>query len=163
METLIQQIGYDGWANQQVVRAASGLDPQQLRQQLPGSFPSVHQTLVHILWAEELWLRRWQRRTFTSALDPEDFPTLESLGRKLEAVQARQLKFLKGLDPADTEQRIAYVNFQGVRWEYTLRQMVQHLVLHSAFHRGQLATMLRKLGTVLPNTDFQNFIDLGPP
>jgi uncharacterized damage-inducible protein DinB len=161
METLIQQMGYDGWANQQMVRAASALDPQLLRQALPGSFPSVHQTLLHILWAEELWLRRWLLQSFPRALDPGDYPTLESLGRGLESVQARQLQFLKGLDPPDPERKIAYVNFQGVRWEYTLRHMIQHLVLHSAFHRGQLNTMFRSLGTVPSNTDYLNFIDLG--
>lgn len=159
MNALLEQLNYDRWANSRLIDAMNELDSQSFRQKIARSFPSVHQTVVHILWAEELWLERWQGRSFVPSLDPEDFPSLQIIRIKLHDVHAKQLLFLTGL-PADAADRVVgYVNFRGQRWDYTLRQMVQHLIVHSAYHRGQLATLLRQLGLIPPSTDYLVFVD----
>lgn len=153
---LVELIRYDGWANRQLLQAAAGLPTARLHQPVAGSFPSLHETLVHILWAEELWLERWQGRPHVSALDPGAFPSLAVLGERLEAVHQRQLQVLAGADPDRT---VGYEGFQSRRWEYPLGQMVLHLMAHSAYHRGQAAAQLRQLGVVPGNTDYLNFVD----
>jgi uncharacterized damage-inducible protein DinB len=159
VNALLEQLDYDRWANLRLIHAMNDLDSQSFRQKITSSFPSIRQTLVHILWAEELWLERWQGRSFILSLDPEDFPSLQTLQTKLQDIHAKQLEFLLGL-PADAADRVVgYLNFRGERWEYTLRQMVQHLAMHSAYHRGQLATLLRQLGRVPPSTDYLVFVD----
>jgi uncharacterized damage-inducible protein DinB len=159
MNALLEQLNYDRWANLRLIDAMNELDSQSFRRKIASSFPSVHQTLVHILWAEELWLERWQGRSFVPSLDPEDFPSLQSVRTKLLDIHAKQLQFLTGL-PADAADRVVgYVNFRGERWDYTLRQMVQHLAMHSVYHRGQLATLLRQLGLIPPSTDYLVFVD----
>jgi uncharacterized damage-inducible protein DinB len=55
-------------------------------------------------------------------------------------------------DPAD-----------GTPWTYPLWQMLQHLVNHSTYHRGQVTTLLRQLGAGAVATDFLVFIDEQPP
>ena len=35
---------------------------------------------------------------------------------------------------------------------------MRHVVNHSTYHRGQLATQLRQLGHTPPNTDFIRFL-----
>jgi uncharacterized damage-inducible protein DinB len=153
---LVGLVRYDGWANRQTIHAAAGLPSSRLHQPVAGSFPSLHETLVHILWAEELWLERWQGRPHVAALDPGAFPSLAVLGERLEAVHQRQLQVLAGADPDRT---VGYESFQGRRWEYPLGQMVLHLVAHSAYHRGQAAAQLRQLGVVPANTDYLNYVD----
>jgi len=41
------------------------------------------------------------------------------------------------------------------RWEYvhSFRQMFRHFINHSSYHRGQIVTFLRQLGTKPPSTD----------
>ncbi len=58
------------------------------------------------------------------------------------------------------QQRLGYVNTRGERWEYTLAQMMQHVVIHSAYHRGQVVTLLRQLGAAAPTTDYLVFVDM---
>jgi uncharacterized damage-inducible protein DinB len=159
MKNLRDQLAYDRWANLRFVDAISNLDSQALRQNIPSSFPSLHQTLVHILWAEELWLERWQGRPFVPSLDLEDFPSLLAIRRGLEETHVKQLQFLQELPVEAADRFVGYVNFRGEKWEYTLRQMVQHLCMHSAYHRGQLATMMRQVGKVPPSTDYLVFAD----
>jgi uncharacterized damage-inducible protein DinB len=159
VNALLEQLDYDHWANHRLIDAMNDLDSQSFRQKIASSFPSIHQTLVHILWAEELWLERWQGRSFIRSLELEDFPSLSALRTKLHDIHAKQLQFLVGLPAEAADRVVGYVNFRGERWEYTLRQMVLHLTMHSAYHRGQLATLLRQLGRVPPSTDYLVFVD----
>jgi uncharacterized damage-inducible protein DinB len=159
MMPLVTYVNYDRWANLGLLRAVSNLDPPAFSRLVGGSFPSVHQTFVHLLWAESLWLERWRGGSFPATLDPQAFPTPESLRAALEAVHDEQLRFLTGIPPSAADQVITYVNFQGQTWAYPLRDMVQHLIVHSAFHRGQVAFLLRHLGSVPPHTDYLVYID----
>jgi len=159
MKNLLEQAAYDRWANFRFMDAISNLDSQALRQNIPSSFPSLHQTLVHLLWAEELWLERWQGRPFVPSLDLEGFPSLQVIRGELEETYVKQLQFLQELPVEAADRSVRYVNFRGEKWEYTLRQMVQHLCIHSAYHRGQLATMMRQVGKVPPSTDYLVFVD----
>ena len=51
---------YDRWANNRVLRAVSALSDEQFTRDLGGSFPSVRDTLVHILGGEWGWLTYWK-------------------------------------------------------------------------------------------------------
>jgi uncharacterized damage-inducible protein DinB len=159
MESLLELMAYDAWANAQVLDAAARLSRDEREARPLSGFPSIHQTLVHLLWAEELWLRRWQGESSAPALDPAQYPGLEAVREHLDRVREEQGRFLGALDPAAPGRRVAYRNFKGERWEYTLSQMVQHLVVHSAHHRGQVAALLRHLGRTPPHTDYLVFID----
>jgi uncharacterized damage-inducible protein DinB len=153
MNPLVTDVNYDRWANLALLEAASALDSEGFTRPLGGSFPPVQQTFVHILWAESLWLARWQGRSFAAIIDSQSYPTPQSLKHALEAVHAEQLAFLTSTPDSSLDRPITYVNFQDQSWAYPLRHMVQHLIVHSAFHRGQVASLLRQLGVVPPHTD----------
>jgi uncharacterized damage-inducible protein DinB len=54
---------------------------------------------------------------------------------------------------------VSYENLQGELWEYALAHMMQHVVNHSSYHRGQIVTLLRQLGQSPPATDFLVYFD----
>ena len=56
---------------------------------------------------------------------------------------------------------VSYVNVKGETWTYRLEEMLVHLVNHSTYHRGQVATMLRQLGKTPEPTDYLLFLDGG--
>jgi uncharacterized damage-inducible protein DinB len=76
-------------------------------------------------------------------------------------VDRGQREFLDGLSDARLGVRLSYENLQGERWEYTLADMMRHVVTHSTYHRGQAAALLRLLGHTPPPTDLLVFIDEG--
>lgn len=43
-------------------------------------------------------------------------------------------------------------------YEYALGELIQHLLNHSTYHRGQVALLLRQLGQSPPATDFRLFL-----
>lgn len=145
--TEIQELyHYNRWANARVLDAASSLSGDQLVQDLGSSFPSVKDTLVHILAAEWVWLSRWKGVSPRGL--PEGWPksTLEELCARWAAVEEEQREFLAGLDEARLDTVVAYSTIDGQAFASPLWQMLRHVVNHSSYHRGQVITMLRQLG-----------------
>lgn len=151
---------YNRWANAQTLAAVSSLGEEQFVQNLSSSFPSVRDTLVHILGAEWIWLERWRGVSPPALLNAQEFPALAAVRARWSKVEQEQGDFINQLTDESLSRRIAYLNTKGQRWEYALGQMLQHVVNHSTYHRGQIATMLRQLGQTPASTDFLMFLDV---
>ena len=150
---------YNRWANRRVVDACGAIDSSAFTRSSGGSFGSIRETLAHIAWAEWLWLERWQHRSPKQAALP-DASDLEAIARAIEDVARGQQSFIEQISDDRLSERIAYINIKGERWEYTLAEMLQHVVNHSTYHRGQIVTLLRQVGaTAVSSTDFLLYID----
>ena len=142
---------YNSWANHRVLDACAPLSAAQLTENLRSSFPSVRDTLAHIMLAEWLWLERWQGRSpgFPSA----DFPDLAAIRTRWEKIDGDLRGFVHKLSAADLDRVVEYKNTKGNAFSNPMRQMLQHVVNHGTYHRGQITTMLRQLGATPPTTD----------
>jgi uncharacterized damage-inducible protein DinB len=150
---------YNRWANETLLDAAAQLKQDAFTKDLGSSYPSVRNTLTHVMWGEWLWLQRWQGLSPTNVFAPAAYPSVEQLRSAWRPIQDDQLRLVNGLAEEALEKVIAYRNLLGEVWKYPLRQMIQHVVNHSTYHRGQVVTLLRQLGTVPPPTDLLVFID----
>ena len=150
---------YNKWANHRIMDACRPLDNTHFTRNLGNSFGSIRDTLAHILGAEWAWLERWQHRSPKQLPVADTFPDIATIDRRWQEIERGQNAFLEKLTDAQLEQRIAYTNFKGERWEYSLGQMMQHLVNHSTYHRGQVITMLRQLGGKAISTDYLLYFD----
>jgi uncharacterized damage-inducible protein DinB len=159
LASLFQELEYDRWANHRVMNATAQLDAKEFTRNMGSSFASIRDTLVHMIWAEWLWLERWQGHSPKVQLNPLDFPTQDSVREYWLEIEAGQDQFLGRLPEGSEQHRVRYTNFEGVEWEYSLGQMVHHLVVHSAYHRGQVTTMLRQVGMACPQTDYLVYED----
>lgn len=151
---------FNRWANAQVLDAVSHLEPQQLTEDLSTSHHSVQGTLTHILAAEWIWMRRCRGISPTALLDAADFPDLDSLRVRWIEVEREQKALVDELREEDLERVLSYTNTKGEQWEYPLGQILQHVVNHSSYHRGQVIGMLRQIGADVVRTDFLVYIDL---
>jgi len=144
-----------------MLEAGSHLDSEQFSRELGGSYPSVRATLTHMLWAEWLWLERWQDHSPMEVFDPADFPLVETIKARWLRVQSGQEAFVASLT-ADRLQHVGrYTNRTGETWEYVLWRQLQHAFNHSTYHRGQVTNMLRQLGARPATTDYLVYWDEG--
>ncbi len=158
-ETVWELFRYNTWANQRVLDSVGRLDHAQFTVALAGSYPSLRETLTHILWAEWLWLERWQGGSPNRIYTAEEFPDLPSLRRRWSQVQAGQQEFLHSVKQEQLQTLTRYTNLKGEAWEYPLWRQIFHLFSHSTYHRGQVTTLLRLLDVEPQTTDFLNFCD----
>lgn len=153
---------YNRWANATVLDAVSKLTPVQFSRDLQSSHSSVRDTLAHILAAEWIWLERWKGLSPNALLIPTEFPTVESLATRWAKVEEDYAEFISGITDESLATVITYTNTKGEQWAYPLGRMIQHVMNHSTYHRGQVATLLRQLGAEVNPVDLLVFMDVTP-
>jgi uncharacterized damage-inducible protein DinB len=157
IETLRTLYEYDAWANQRMLGACAALTPEQFSRDLRSSFPSLRDTVTHLLGAQWVWLERFLGRMPTSFPAVEKLQTLESL-RAFSAEQNQGLQdFVEGLTEDVARRNHEYRTFAGATFANPLWISLRHLVNHGTYHRGQVATMLRQVGAEPLSTDLMYF------
>jgi uncharacterized damage-inducible protein DinB len=159
VEEIKQLFDYSEWANAQMLDAAARLTAEEFTRDLGNSFPSVRDTLAHVLFAEWVWLRRWKGESPRGWQGASEFADAASLRAELSAVASERAELIAGLADDALARVVAYTNTKGEEWRYTLGSMMRHVVNHSTYHRGQVATMMRQLGAHAPSTDLLLYED----
>ncbi len=154
---------YNRWANSRVLTASLKLTAEQFAKDLGSSHPSVRDTLTHILFGEWLYLQRWKGNSPRSRWNAGDFPTVGALKERWAEVEQELHDFVRTLTEERLGTVIRYTNLSGEPFEYILGVQMLHLVNHSTYHRGQIATLLRQLGAKPTATDLLVFYDEGGP
>jgi uncharacterized damage-inducible protein DinB len=116
----------------------------------------------HVLAAEELWLARLETREQRHP----GWPTLSVAGcESLAAENARGYQaYLERLTDSDLASVVRYRNTQGVEYASAVVDILTHVVIHGAYHRGQVARIIGQAGGQTPNTDYIVFVrSVGEP
>jgi uncharacterized damage-inducible protein DinB len=114
--------------------------------------PEALRLYAHIIGAERIWLDRILGREYV----PDPWPalnfdqceeTLRNNGAEFEAVLSDPSRF----NPAST---VEYRNVTGALFRSSLSDILIHIALHGAYHRGQVAKLLRQGGCSVLPTDY---------
>lgn len=149
---------FGSWATARMFNAAESLTQNQRETTVSSSFPSVNATLAHIVGAEWVWLSRWSGKNPSTYPDWVLKPELTELRQILKGVEDDRSSYLIQLRDPDLNQNVSYRGFDGQEYTLPLGKLMRHVVNHSTYHRGQLATQLRQLGIVPPSTDFSRYL-----
>jgi uncharacterized damage-inducible protein DinB len=150
IEYLRRQFVYDDWANREVL---AGLG------QSPSSAARPLQLLAHILSAERLWLERITKQPQSLPVWP-DF-TVDQCEEQIAELAPLWRGFLGQLSPAGLLEKVTYKNSKGEPWTNAVEDILTHVVLHSAYHRGQIASQVRAGGEQPVYTDFIHAVRQG--
>src|SRR5262249_21971166 len=88
----------------------------------------------------------WHGRSPTALLPPDQFPDLASLRAVWTAHEAKMRAFVDGLGEEGVGRVVDYTLLTGAAGSTPVWQMLQHVVNHASYHRGQVTTMLRQIG-----------------
>ena len=152
-DDVVALFAYDRWANRKVLDACRQLTAEQyVAEPVPG-WSSVRSTVYHIALATE-----WNLRTLAG--DPDDrlpaeadLATVDDAAGLMERAHRRFEELLPTLTP---ERLNTVLTLRAVGRAFTLPRwaMLRHIVNHSSYHRGQVASKLKRFGIEPPNTDF---------
>lgn len=139
---LRREFAYDEWANRETLGAirANGADERSL------------QLMAHILAAEQLWLERLKQQPQSVPVWPNpDLAHCEALAAEMGRLW---LEYLDLITAGDVSQSVSYKNSKGEAWTSTIVDILTHVIMHSAYHRGQIASHMRESGQTPAYTDF---------
>jgi uncharacterized damage-inducible protein DinB len=151
---LLDLIRYNDWANERMMEAIRSVSEESRRSPITSSFGSLRETLGHMVSAEWIWLQRWNGQSPATAPGWVATDSTDRYLERLAEIRKQRLTWLWELDEAAFEKPIEYSNLAGNTYRNSLADLIRHVVNHSTYHRGQLATQLRQLGQVPPSTDF---------
>ena len=146
-----RQFTYDAWANTEVLSAIKSASAQ--------SNPRPLKLLAHILSAEQLWLERLLQQPQTTPVWPD--PAVEKCEPQIAKLAGSWQDFLAGLSDSELAREVRYKNSKGEPWSSTVQDVLTHVLLHSAYHRGQIASALRDSGVAPAYTDFIHAVRQG--
>jgi uncharacterized damage-inducible protein DinB len=144
-----RQFAYDEWANNEVLAAirAAGADDRSL------------QLMAHILSAERLWLERLQQQQPSSPVWPN--VSLELCATQVPEMGRLWREYLEHKKDADLTAAVSYKNSKGEPWTSAITDVLTHVMMHSAYHRGQIASHMRETGKTPAYTDFIHAVRQG--
>ena len=141
---------YDDWANREaadsIARAANA--PSKARR-----------VLAHIIGTQWLWMARIQGVAPKMAVWPE--LSVADCPPQSAALRANWSQLLSTLGGDGLARGIPYQNSKGEPWTSTVADILMHVILHGAYHRGQIATLLRDSGGEPAYTDFIHSVRTG--
>lgn len=112
----------------------------------------------HLLGAEHVWLARIE-----GSYDPSTMPIWPALSvEDCADLAARNRRRFRAILDETTDrilpEPVHYANSRGAEFETSLGDILTHVALHGAYHRGQIARALREAGIEPVNTDFITFV-----
>lgn len=144
-DDLVTMLDYHYWARTRLLDAAAALTPEQYARDMGSSFKSVRDTITHVYAAEWAWHERWHGRSPAALLPADQFADVAALRQAWSALETKVRAYVAGAH-TDIDRVIEYKLLSGQPGASPLWQMVQHVVNHASYHRGQVTTLLRQLG-----------------
>jgi uncharacterized damage-inducible protein DinB len=123
------------------------------------AFQKAAGLLAHVVLARWLWLARLGVVPRDRAPSkPEDFfprdVSLSDLRLKIQEMESSWESYLSNLDDAGLSRVFEYQALDGSPFRNTIEDILTQLFGHSWYHRGQIAQLVRGLGTEPAVTDF---------
>ena len=153
-DDFVSLFAYNRWADHRVLEACRKLTAEQyVAEPVPG-WSSVRSSIVHIAVVTEGWLSGFGGESDRDVLTEAELPTVDDAERLLD--RGNQL-FYYNLVPKLTPLWLATP--QTIRSRFGCDDappwiVLRHIVNHSTYHRGQVASKLKRLGVEPPSTDF---------
>lgn len=149
IEKIRQMFIYNDWANHHALEALRAMDS-----------PSVRASRVfgHLLIAEKTWLKRILYDQDTTGFNFWQEMSLSQYEMLVNENRETCAAFLSDCTEEKLDAKATYKNSKGIEYRTTYRDVLTHVLFHSAYHRGQVAIMMREDGGEPAYTDYIVFL-----
>ena len=141
---------YDDWANRESLASLRGIASPPSR---------ALEVMAHIAGCQWLWIGRLHQHQEPAVVWPrlnldECFVQLGDLAQSWD-------NYISALIPTTLHDKINYTNSKGESWTSNVGDILTHVIIHSGYHRRQIAMLLGTAGHEPAYTDFIHCIRQG--
>ena len=154
-EAYLQLYDYHIWANERVWNHLQSLPEDLFLQEVNLGFKSIARSLRSPCGAEEVWFARIKEESPPS-LAARPFANLEATYQYMSRLQTEHHEYLASV--GDMGKVVTYHNTAGEAFQNSISEILQQVVNHGTYHRGNITTMLRHLGHKGLITDYIAFL-----
>lgn len=155
---LIQTAAYNLWANTKLLKRLSTVPDDILSKNMGSSFPSIYDTLFHLMRADHIWWNRLQLQENIHFAQERTNEDIEELSREILRYSANWVDLIKESSEVKLEHVFGYHDSKKNYYKQPVKEVLVHVFNHFTYHRGQIVTMMRQAGVdKIPSTDFIEF------
>ena len=153
----LQMARYNRWQNANLYGCADQISSEDRKRERGAFFGSIHATLNHLLWADQIWMLRFAGTERPSGGIKESvahYPDWQDLKREREALDMVILRWAESLDSSWPEGNLTWYS-GAAQMEITRPTwiLVAHMFNHQTHHRGQVHCMITQYGLKPDDTD----------
>jgi uncharacterized damage-inducible protein DinB len=163
---VLQQYDYNVWANQQICRHLLELPEATVHHEIVSVIPTIYDALIHIYVIDGGWLNLMTAGGVTE-MTPDYVEQLRaSTDQLIEEVQGKSVAQFDTIQQDMAERLRVFINhhedldalcsFGTFQARYA--ELIQHIVNHGTYHRGNITAMLRQLGYTGVQTDYSLYL-----
>jgi uncharacterized damage-inducible protein DinB len=160
MKNIFQALAkYNGSVNQSIIELLKPLDKEKIMMKTKAYYPSIFETLIHNLFADLNWLKRYggvfkESKALSNRMVSSDQKVLRQefdsdytkLFQYRKETDEVMIQFVNELDEAKLNSVIKYKNYKGEDQEQELWKPLLHWFNHHTHHRGQISVLLDMVG-----------------
>ncbi|MBO6523095.1 MAG: hypothetical protein JJ971_04655 [Balneolaceae bacterium] len=135
-----KKIGYDLWANQQLLKAIKEVSHKD-------KLAEVTRLFAHLFKAQVIWYNRV--KGIKEEVEIWGTYTVE----ECESLLNDSHTMLEGI-ASKINETCSYSNSKGASFENSVADIFEHVIIHGQHHRAQVSLILRKAGYNPPATDY---------
>jgi uncharacterized damage-inducible protein DinB len=149
---------YNRWQNENLYGTADRLTDAARKQERGAFFGSIHGTLNHLLFGDQIWMSRFAGTPRPKAAGIPDsvsmYESWDDLKRERRAFDEVIIGWADKLDPAWLEGDLTWFSGAANR-EVSMNKnlLIAHMFNHQTHHRGQVHCMLTQCGLKPGATD----------
>jgi uncharacterized damage-inducible protein DinB len=143
-----QLFEYDHWANQTALASLGSI---------AGPAEKALKIFSHVVGAHRVWRARFDDPNPPNA-QPWAALTQEECQPAIDEIHQCWIAILDQLTDEKLNDNLIYRTTQGKEFETPIRDVLTHMLMHSAYHRGQVAAAVREAGGKPALTDYVMYL-----
>ena len=162
-EPSLQQYNYHQWANKRFFEHLQSLPDVVYNQEIQSIFSSISEVIIHIYRVDAMWLSVMSGDPFKETMAKIKQIKERSTNKGLDQMQTlyteladKYRHFIDGVDDLNAVITVEHPQYGAL--ETSISQLVQHVVNHGTYHRGNITAMLRQQGYAGVPTDYVHYL-----
>ncbi|MEI2316197.1 DinB family protein [Bacillus paramobilis] len=166
-EYMLKQVDYHAWANIRLFNRLKELPNYEtiINEQIQSVFPSIKDTFAHMYITDQVWLHILHGKSMNEVIQDREIlrtqienKSLYELEKMFENMVNQYKDFLNTIQ--DVNAVFVIENPYAGKLETSILELVQHVVNHGTYHRGNITAMIRQLGHSSTMTDFVLYLHM---
>jgi uncharacterized damage-inducible protein DinB len=150
---------YNAWANEVMFKAVAALPAGEAEKPRPSVFKNMVHTLNHNYVIDRIFQAHLEGRAHGyNARNTAEHPPLAELWRAQQEIDRWYVDWSDTVCEASLDEKLKFEFVGGGEGVMSRREMLQHLVVHTSYHRGFVAQMMFDIPVRPPTTDLTVYL-----
>ncbi len=156
IDTLATLFSHHLWANLRLLERCAELTDEQLSATVPGAYGTIHDTLQHIVKAEQSYFSRIS--TGQQYNHPQDAPPM-TIAEMIEAVRTTGAGLIEWAPKVQANDAVTLNWKDDTPREVPKTIILTQAIYHATEHRAQIMAILTQLGIESPDLQSWQYFD----